>query len=150
MSDSEQPEVSKDPNDVVYRVMNVQNVLYDLHDSSPAVHLFETEEPFRYLVIPISLPDATALNNVTSEIVPRRPATPDLAVSILQSIPADIISARIVKREQGIFYAELDVMTPRGRQTFDCRVSDAINFALRQKPAAPILCSEDILSALPF
>ncbi len=135
------------PNDVVYRVMIVQSVLYDLHDSSPQVHLFENEDPFRYLVIPIGLNDAISLHNVVNDIIPRRPTTHDLATSVLQSIPADIISARIVRWEEGVFYAELDVMTPRGRQTFDCRVSDAINFALRQKPAAPVLCAEEILSS---
>jgi len=136
------------PNDVVYRVMEVRSVLYDLHDASPVVHLFEAEEPFRYLTIPVGLAEATSLNNALGGIEPRRPTTHDVALSILQSVPADIISARIVRKVNGVFYAELDVMTPRGRQTFDCRASDALNFALRQKPAAPVLCAEEVLADL--
>jgi bifunctional DNase/RNase len=36
-------------------------------------------------------------------------------------------------------------MTPKGRRVFGCRTSDAISMALRQKTAAPILCSEEVL-----
>jgi bifunctional DNase/RNase len=44
-----------------------------------------------------------------------------------------------------VFYAELDVMTPRGREVFDARPSDAFILALRQAVSAPILCDEEVL-----
>jgi bifunctional DNase/RNase len=56
-----------------------------------------------------------------------------------------VIAARIVRYEGGVFYSELDLMTPRGREVLDCRTSDALTMALRQLAPAPILCSDEVL-----
>ena len=50
--------------------------------------------------------------------------------------------------EDGVYYAELDLMTPKGHEIFDCRTSDAITLALRQSVPAPILCAEEVLALL--
>jgi bifunctional DNase/RNase len=39
------------------------------------------------------------------------------------------------------------VMTPRGREQFDCRTSDAFILALRQAVPAPILCAEEVIQS---
>jgi bifunctional DNase/RNase len=129
-----------------FRVMNVESVLYDLSDASPLVHLMEAESPFRYLAIPIAVPDAIALQHAHHAMEGRRPSTSELVTTILTRLQAEVIAARIVRYDAGIFYAELDLMTPRGRQVFDCRTSDALTLALRQRVPAPILCAEDVLS----
>jgi bifunctional DNase/RNase len=129
-----------------FRVMNVESVLYDLSDASPLVHLMESESPYRYLAIPLAVPDAIALQNAYSSIEGRRPSTSELVTTILTRLQAEVIAARIVRYEGGIFYAELDLMTPRGREVFDCRTSDALILALRQRVPAPILCAEEVLS----
>ncbi|HEV7958874.1 MAG TPA: bifunctional nuclease family protein [Acidimicrobiales bacterium] len=131
--------------DVPFRVMHLESVLYDLTDPSPMVHLLEAESPFRYLVIPVALPDAIAIQHAHSAIEGRRPSTHELFYSVLAGLGTEVIAARIVRYEDGVFYAELDLMTPKGRRVFDCRTSDAISMALRQKTAAPILCSEEVL-----
>ncbi len=131
--------------DVPFRVMHFESVLYDLTDPSPMIYLLEAESPFRYLVVPIALPEAIALQHAHSAIEGRRPATNELMTTILTRLQAEVIAARIVRYEGGVFYAELDLMTPRGREVFDCRTSDAITLALRQKVSAPILCSEEVL-----
>ena len=46
-----------------FRVMHLESVLYDLTDPSPFVHLLEAEAPFRYLVIPVALADAIAIQH---------------------------------------------------------------------------------------
>jgi len=120
-------------------------VLYDLTDPSPFIHLLEAETPFRYLVIPVALPDAIAIQHAHSAIEGRRPLTHELMSSILTRLGAEVIAARIVRYDAGVFYAELDLMTSKGRQVFDCRTSDAIAMALRQNTSAPILCSEEVL-----
>lgn len=130
---------------VPFRVMHLESVLYDLTDPSPMVHLLEAESPFRYLVIPVALPDAIAIQHAHSAIEGRRPSTHELFCSVLAGLGTEVIAARIVRYENGVFYSELDLMTPKGRQVFDCRTSDAVSMALRQKTAAPILCSEDVL-----
>jgi bifunctional DNase/RNase len=129
-----------------FRVMNVESVLYDLSDASPLVHLMEAESPFRYLAIPLAVPDAIALQHALSVIEGRRPSTSELVTTILTRLQAEVIAARIVRYDAGIFYAELDLMTPRGREVFDCRTSDALILALRQRVSAPILCAEEVLS----
>jgi bifunctional DNase/RNase len=129
-----------------FRVMTVESVLYDLSDASPLVHLMEAESPFRYLAIPLAVPDAIALQNAQRAIAGRRPSTSELVTTILTRLQAEVIAARIVRFEEGIFYAELDLMTPRGREVFDCRTSDALILALRQRVPAPILCAEEVLS----
>ena len=140
------PEDSGNPyEDVPFRVMHFESVLYDLTDPSPMIYLLEAESPFRYLVVPIALPEAIALQHAHSSIEGRRPATNELMTTILTRLQAEVIAARIVRYEGGVFYAELDLMTPKGREVFDCRTSDALILALRQKVNAPILCSEEVL-----
>jgi bifunctional DNase/RNase len=65
--------------------------------------------------------------------------------AVLTRLGTEVIAARIVRYDAGVFYAELDLMTPKGRRVFDCRTSDAISMALRQNSPAPILCSEEVL-----
>ncbi len=129
-----------------FRVMHVESILYDLGDASPLVHLMEAESPYRYLAIPVALADAIALHHANESIEGRRPSTSELTMTILTRLQAEIIAARIVRYEDGVFYAELDLMTPKGHEIFDCRTSDALTLALRQRVPAPILCAEDVLS----
>jgi hypothetical protein len=50
-----------------------------------------------------------------------------------------------VGREEGNLLAELDLMTPGGREVLDCRPSDGIVLALRMPVPAPILVDERLL-----
>jgi bifunctional DNase/RNase len=129
----------------VFRVMNVESVTFSLGDASPHVHLMEAEIPFRHLSVPIALPEAQALHAAMNNVTGRRPATHELASSILRQFQADIISVHITRYEEGVYYAQLDVMTPRGPESFDARPSDAFILALRQAVSAPILCAEEVL-----
>ena len=133
---------------VTFKVMNVESVLYDLADSAPLVHLMEAESPYRYVAIPVALAEAVALSNALSGIEGRRPSSHELFTDVLARLQADVVAARIVRYDDGVFYAELEVMTPRGREVFDCRTSDALILAIRQKVQAPVLCDEEVLLAL--
>lgn len=130
----------------VFKVMNVESVLFDLSDTSPIIHLVEAETPFRYLPIPIALPDAQSLHNALLGAHGRRPTTHELLSTMLARLNCDVIAVRIVRYEAGVFYAELDVMSPRGREVFDARPSDAIIIATRQIVPAPVLCSEEVFA----
>ncbi len=136
-----------DPDTVKFSVMSIESVLFDLSDSSPLVHLIEEETPYRYIAMPIALPEAVALHNALDKIEGRRPGTHEVMAEILRRLQADIIAARIVRYEHGVFYAELDLMTPRGHEVFDCRTSDALIVAARQTVRAPVLCAESVLQA---
>lgn len=141
------PELAAD-HDVIFKVMDVESVLYELVDPAPLVHLMESESPYRYMNIPVALPEAIALQYALSGVQGRRPGSHELFSEILARLQGDVIAARITRFELGIFYAELDVMTPRGREVFDCRASDALILALRQNVPAPVLCAEEVLRAL--
>ena len=142
-----EPAVPLDADSVQFRVMSVESVLFDLDDSSPQVHLMEEEMPFRHLSISVALPEAQALHYAMAGAIGVRPTTHELASAIIRQLQADIIAARIVRHDGGVFYAELDLMTPRGREQFDCRTSDAIILALRQAVPAPLLCAEEVLAS---
>lgn len=131
----------------LFHVMSIESVLFDLSDSSPLVHLIEDEAPYRYLAIPIALPEAVALHNALDKIEGRRPGTHEVMAEVLRRLNADIVAARITRYESGVFYAELDVMTSRGRELFDCRTSDALILAMRQGVRAPVLCAESVLQS---
>jgi len=130
----------------VFRVMSVESVTFDLGDVSPQVHLTESEAPYRHLSVPIALPEAQALYGALNNVTGRRPSTHELAAAMLRQFQADIIAVRVVRYEAGVFYAELDTMTPRGREVFDARPSDAFILALRQAVSAPILCDQEVLA----
>jgi bifunctional DNase/RNase len=129
-----------------YRVMNVEDVFYDLSDSSPVVRLIENESSKRRIEIPVALVDAQTIRNAQAGVLQPRPSSSELLSGILERLNATIIDVRIVKYELNIFFAELDVMTSTGRETFDCRSSDGIALALRQRVPAPILCAEELLN----
>ncbi len=130
----------------VFRVLSAETVIFDLADASPTVHLMETEAPFRNLAVPIALPEAQALHLAMEHGQGRRPGTHELFCAALAELRCDVVAARIVRYEAGVFYAELDLMGPQGRVLLDCRTSDAIIVALRQRVPAPILCEESILA----
>jgi bifunctional DNase/RNase len=136
-----------DPDTLKFNVMSVESVLFDLSDSSPLVHLIEEDTPYRYLAIPIALAEAVALHNALDKIDGRRPGTHEVMAEVLRRLNADIVAARITRYDNGVFYAELDLMTPRGREVFDCRTSDALILATRQGVRAPVLCAESVLQA---
>lgn len=152
-SSSNRPDGNADPvetpeNSVHYRVMTVDSVLYELGEISPHVHLMEDEEPYRYLTIPVSLSDGISLHNALNGVVGRRPSTHELFTHVLGRLQVDVIAVRIVRFESGVFYSELELMTARGREIFDCRTSDALTLAYRQIVPAPVLCTEAILEDL--
>jgi hypothetical protein len=136
-----------DPDTLKFNVMSIESVLFDLSDSSPLVHLIEEETPYRYLAIPIALVEAVALHNALDRIDGRRPGTHEVMAEVLRRLNADIVAARIIRYDAGVFYAELDLMTSRGHEIFDCRTSDALILATRQGVRAPVLCAESVLQA---
>ena len=134
-------------NDVVYRVMTVGSVRFDLGDSSPQIHLMEEESPYRNISIAVALGEAQSLHKALVGEEGLRPSTHELMTSVIARLQADIIAVRILRHENGVFYSELDLMTARGREQLDCRTSDGVILAIRQPVAAPILCAEEVLQS---
>ena len=130
---------------VKFFVMTIGSVTFDLVNATPEVHLTEDDQPYRSISIPIALPEAQSLENALKKNKGRRPSTHELFTDVLGQANIDVIAARIVKFENGVFYSELDLMSPKGRIVLDCRTSDALIMASRQAVPAPILCAESVL-----
>ncbi len=131
----------------VYRVMQVAEVTYDFERAAGVVVLVEAEGRRRELRVPVALADATAIHHAWRRVVGVRPTSGELTTFILQELRADVVAVRIARREAGVFYAELDVMSAQGRRVFDARPSDALTLALRQSVPAPVLVAEGLLGA---
>ena len=142
-----QPGVSPEagPQVASFRVMDVDEVALDLPSQYPAVTLVESEPPMRELVFPVGLPEGTALAQALRRLTGRRPMTHELFTQVLQRAHIDVIAVRLVGRDDGNLLAELDLMTPAGRERIDCRPSDGIVLALRMPVPAPILVDERLL-----
>ena len=128
-----------------FRVMDVDDVALDLPAQFPLVTLVEAEPPRRELVFPVGLTEGTAMAQALRRLTGARPMTHELFAHVLQRANIDVIAVRLVGREDGTLLAELDLMTPRGRERLDCRPSDGIVLALRMPVPAVVLVDERLL-----
>ena len=128
-----------------FRVMHVEDVTMELPSQYPTVSLIEAEPPMRALVFPVGLAEGAAMALAVRRMTSRRPMTHELFMDVLQKARIDVISVRVIGREEGNLLAELDLMTPSGAQTVDCRPSDGLVLALRMPVPAPILVDERLL-----
>ncbi len=94
----------------------------------------------RVLPIVVGLTEGQAIAAGQAGIVPPRPITHDLLVSVLQACSAGVERVEIVSIVDGVFHAEL--VLADGRR-IDSRASDAIAVAVRT--GTPVLCDPDVL-----
>ena len=128
-----------------FRVMHVEDVSLDLPSQYPAVTLIEAEPPMRAMVFPVGLAEGAAMAQAIRRMASRRPMTHELFMDVLQLARIDVVSVRVIGREEGNLLAELDLMTPSGALSVDCRPSDGFVLALRMPVPAPILVDERLL-----
>lgn len=128
-----------------FRVMDVEDVSLELPAQFPSVTLGESEPPMRQIVFPVGLPEGAALAQAMRRMRGRRPMTHELFMDVLQRAHIEVIAVRLTGREDGNLLAELDLMTPSGRERVDCRPSDGLVLALRMPVPAPILVDERLL-----
>ena len=143
-------EVSSEPlsaDATQFVVLSILTVTYDLPSAMATVIFQEEDQPWRPLTIPVALPEAISIAQAVTEQLAPRPNTHDLFIEYLRQTKADVIAARILRVENNVFFAEVDVMTPQGRIQIPCRASDAIALAVRQTVRAPILCTPEVLES---
>jgi hypothetical protein len=133
-----------------FRVMNIVSVTYILPDPHPEINLQEAEQPYRAMSIMVALSDAQSIAMALDGLSNPRPSTHELFASTLKRLTVDVIAVRITRHEQGVYYAELDLMSPRGQAILPCRLTDGLALALRQTVPAPLLCAESVLQQLQY
>jgi bifunctional DNase/RNase len=139
---------SPTPVGAVFRVMDVEDVSLDLPSTYPSVALVEADLSGRMIVFPVGLPEGAAMAQALRRMPSPRPLTHELFMQVLQRSRIDVIAVRLTGRLDGNYLAELDLMTPHGRERIDCRPSDGIILALRMPVPAPILADERLLEDL--
>ena len=135
------------PSTVDFRMALVSSVTLDLPSQHPSVVLRETDMPGRQLTFSIGMPDAIALSHAHRRIATPRPLTHELMSDVLQRFDIDVVAVRIVGRQGGLYFAELDLRGRTGRSVLSCRPSDALTVALHQPIPVPILIDARLLES---
>lgn len=119
--------------------MTVLGIRVELPANQPLVLL---QDPGTGTVVPIWIgaPEASAIAQWQQGLVPPRPLTHDLVLSVLEAAGTSLESVRISSVNEAVFHAEM--MLSNGERV-DARASDAIACALRS--GAPVLCAAEVL-----
>ncbi|MEN9358594.1 MAG: hypothetical protein RL095_129 [Verrucomicrobiota bacterium] len=96
------------------------------------------------LPIGVGMAEAQAISLALSGSKAERPLTQDLLHQVVRSLGAQVTATLIRRYDRGIYYAELQLDTPAGRLSLDCRPSDAIGLALRCR--APVFVSAEVMA----
>jgi bifunctional DNase/RNase len=123
----------------LWAVVMVFDIAVDLPTPYARVTLREVSEPNRMLVIPIGLPEGTALAHAWRGVPTPRPLTHELFADVLTRLGATIDVVRLIGRTAGIVLAEIELSSARGREVVPCRPTDALTLSVRQGVPAPIL-----------
>ncbi len=119
--------------------VEVVGVRIELPSNQPLVLLKETAGT-RHIPIWIGAPEASAIAFVQQGIVPPRPMTHDLLVSVIGALKHSVTEVRLVRVEDTVFHAELVF---EDGTTVSSRASDAIAVALRVP--CPIFCAPQVI-----
>jgi len=106
-----------------------------------AVVLKDTQND-RILPIFIGDAEARAIEMVLEDIIPPRPMTHDLTVSLLKRLGAKIEKVVVTDLQENTFFAEIYLLHGKRKERVDARPSDAIALALRV--GAPIFVDEKV------
>jgi hypothetical protein len=124
--------------------MELLGVRVELPANTPVVMLREQDaERPRVLPILIGGPEASAIHSAMEGIVPPRPLTHDLAVTVIQSLGATLEKVVITEVREHTFFAQLHLRTSAGELVVSSRPSDAIALAVRA--SAPIFAEDALL-----
>jgi len=127
----------------------VAGVYLAIHDLGVApVVLLKTQDE-RYIPIFIGLFEAVSIHSALNGPQPPRPLTHDLFSDTLTELGAALKEVRVDSVDDGVYYATLFLDTQAGDISIDCRPSDGIALAVRQK--APVFVDYELMpdSAVP-
>ena len=122
--------------------MTVYGVSFDLVGKQPIVLLRAAEGPM-YLPIWIGHPEATAILMRLQGQEPPRPLTHDLALSLIESLDAEVDRVTVTELKDGTFYARITLVRDGTEIEIDSRPSDAIALAIRAE--AKIFAEDEVM-----
>ena len=102
------------------------------------------DAPRTLVPIWIGSQEAASISIAVNGEEPPRPLSHDLMKRLLDELGASVDRVDVTRLEEGTFYAELGLTTPKGPLTLDCRPSDAI--APASRVGAPMFVAESVLA----
>jgi uncharacterized protein len=111
-------------------------VVQDRRSLQPVV-LLSSKRDKRPLMLVIGPAEATSIAVPLEGVVPPRPLTHDLFLTLFGQLKVSVARVVITDLRDGIFYASIELKTPERPILLDARPSDAIALAIRAK--VPVL-----------
>ena len=143
-------EVNLEPDPLVTPPEMSQMLFVDVVVSLPATHpvvvLQEADPPYRELRIPVGGAEGIAIAYAARGNPTPRPLTHELFAKVLEEFGMNLDVVRITTVRGTAFTAEMVISGRLGARLIDCRPSDAIALALRQRLPVPIMASPIVLT----
>jgi bifunctional DNase/RNase len=108
--------------------------------------LQEADPPFRELRIPVGGAEGIAIAYAARGVATPRPLTHELFTRVFEEFAMTLDVVRITEVRGSAFSAEMVISGALGARLIDCRPSDAIALALRQRLPVPIMASPTVLA----
>lgn len=112
--------------------------------SNQPIVLLKQIDGIRYLPIWVGSVEASAIAFAQQGMMPPRPMTHDLMVTLLEQLDASLLAVHLTELRDGVFYAELKIRTNTGEANISARPSDALALALRT--GSPIFATEELFA----
>lgn len=130
------------------RLLKMVGITYNQIESGVYAVILQEAAGTRRIPIIIGFPEAQAIECKLQEIVTPRPLTHDLMVNMMASFGIGLKEIFIHKLPNGVFAAEMELVSDGASRMVDARSSDAIALALRTD--APIYTSAAVLDEVGF
>lgn len=130
------------------RLLKMVGITYNQIESGVYAVILQEDGGTRRIPIIIGFPEAQAIECKLQEIVTPRPLTHDLMVNMMDSFGIGLKEIFIHKLSNGVFAAEMELVSDGASRMVDARSSDAIALALRT--GAPIYTSAAVLDEVGF
>lgn len=128
-----------------FRPLHYVGVEMHLPSTNPTLVLQEEDEPHRELHIPIALADGVAVTFAARHVATPKPLTHELMTNIFDGYGLTLEQVRIIAVENNSYSAELVLSGSLGSRVLECRVSDGVCLALRQRLDVPVTAAEEVL-----
>src|SRR5512136_3141455 len=123
----------------------VQGVFVAFNNATTVPLVILTDADGRVLPIFIGIWEAVSINSAKIKEVLPRPFTHDLFVDLCAKFSISLRSLQVDSIDNGVYYAQLVLVSDHHEEYLDCRPSDGIALALRAD--IPIFVDENVLAS---
>jgi uncharacterized protein len=123
----------------------VQGVYVAFNDPNTIPLVILSDGDSRILPIFIGIWEAVSINSAKIKEVLPRPFTHDLFIDLCARFSITLRSLQIDSIDNGVYYAQLVLVSDHHEEYLDCRPSDGIALALRAE--IPIFVDEEVLAS---